>query len=309
MLSFEERDLARRMREVGASIVVPHPPMLRGARRAHSNLFAALAAVMTTAIVIVTIAQLDARISNTLGPPPSPSASGGLRATPTASAAASANVSPTPSHRATPYGGVPASTVTAGPRTITGMVYELDARGERHPVGGVRVDVFVYGYGAYHWMTDVTDGTGRYELWGFAEDTTAVIYAAKQSYVQPCAVWVLIAGDYMRDVEIVPVSAGGAAATAAARRGVAPFLTGVVYEQRADGARIPIANAVITLGGDMQPVAATTVTDDFGRYLLCSVRVLPDVLSATAPGYTGTLPLNEVNVVGDITTLDIELKR
>jgi hypothetical protein len=313
MLSFDERDLARRMRELAASIVVPQAPTLRAARGLHVNVLTALAGVMTIAIVIVTVAQLDGLISESLGPQsPIPSVGGSIRAT--SSASASPSASPTPSHRATPNADTPR--ITPGAHTVTGMVYELDAQGQRRPVAGVSVMVYLYGMGGGHWMTDVTDAAGRYELWGLPEDKTAVISAVKQGYVQPCGAWVLIAGSYVRDIEIVATSLGGAAATAAARRGSTPFLTGVVYEQRSGGARTPIANAMVTLGGGLMPAAATTVTDDLGRYLLCSVPAFPDTLSVTAPGYTQVPHFIcaqdgcwNVGLVGDSTIVDVEMKR
>lgn len=274
---------------------------------------AVLIAVMTIAVAIMWIARLDAGISTTPGlDAREPSASESRRATPAVSGATSLNASPTASHRATPNLTTPYITA-AGPRTITGMVYELDAYGSRRPVGGVSVAayVFAYGRGTVPWMTDVTDPTGHYELWGRPRGAT-VISAVKQSYVPPCAV---VTGDEVHDIEIVPTSMGGAAATAAAQRGGTPFLTGIVYEQRADGARVPVANAAISLGSERWVLAATTVTDDLRRYLLCSVPALPDSLFVTVPGYTALVPSTCTgdecwNIrLGDITILDVEMKR
>lgn len=282
------------------------------ARALRIKVFAALAAVTAIAAGIVLIAQRDDAISKIVGP---------SAPVPSVSAAASLAARPTPSHRATPNSVLPAALpVWAGTRTVTGTIYELGAQGDRHPVSGVSVHVWVFGTavaGAYPWMTDVTDATGRYELWGLPDYASVVIWAAKQGYLQPCAVSVQITGDYVRDVEIVPTSSGGAAAAAAALRGGGPFLTGIAYEQRPDGGRIPVANVAIAQGKETWAVAATTVTDDLGRYLLCSVPAVPDALDAAAPGYTAMVPFEciaddrcwNVRLVGNMTILDIEMKR
>ena len=187
-------------------------------------------------------------------------------------------MSPTPSHRATPYTGLPSSTFLATPGvtwTITGTITELGPQGQQ-PVAGARIDVFLYSSRrGGHWMTDVTEADGRYELWGIPTGAIAVLYAGKRTgdYLQPCVHEVTVTSDMSRDIEIVPKAAGGAAASAAARRGTGPFLTGVVFEQLADGTSVPIPNALVWIGGDMTPVGATASTCGAQRQPTWSVRV------------------------------------
>ena len=128
-------------------------------------------------------------------------------------------------------------------------------------------------------------------------------------YLQPCGHEVTVKSDTSLDIEIVPRSAGGAAANAAARRGPGPFLTGVVYGQLPDGTRAPLPGAQVYLDGDMAPLAATTITDADGRYVLCGIPPDRHEFGATAAGYdNGKNPYRSIDVAGDM-TLDLELRR
>lgn len=309
MLTFDERELGRQMRELAARIVVPTTPPIAERRRVSA--WPALASVALLLIVVATVAPLATRHSQTVSP-------GSPAPVPVATATPSAcpSTSPRPSHRATPYPGVPgipgtfflASCVT---HRITGTITELGPEGQR-PVASARVSVYLYASNrSGHWMTDVTEADGRYELWGIFPDAVAVLYAttADGRYVQPCVHQVRVTGDVSVDIEIVPRSAGGAAANAAARRGTGPFLTGVVFGQGLDGTRAPIPGAMVWIDGDMQPLAATTITDADGRYGLCGVPRGRHEFAVTAPGYDMSRnPGRMIEVAGDM-TLDVELKR
>jgi len=283
---------------------------MRDARALRIKVFAALIAVTAIAAGIVLTAQRDGGMSTVVDP-----------STPVSSvsAGASLSASPTPTHRATPNALLPPALHPSGTRTVTGTIYELGAQGDRHPVSGVSVHVWIFeGRGASPWMTDVTDATGRYELWALPDNASVMIWAARQGYVQPCSASIVVERDSVRDVEIVPTSSGGAAAAAAALRGSGPFLTGIVYEQSPDGARIPVANAAVAQGSPSWAVAATTVTDDLGRYLLCAVPAVIDYVFVAAPGLTQATPSTctddgcwnyRPRPFGDITILDFEVKR
>jgi hypothetical protein len=309
VLSFEERELGQRMQGLAAMVVVPPAPTL--AARGRVPLLPVLASVIVAVVVLVTVGQIATREGNTLSPrSPVPV----VTATPTPSPSPVAT--PTQSHRATPFTGLPSSTFLATPgvtHTITGTITELGPQGQQ-PVAGARIDVYLYSSSrSGHWMSDVTETNGRYELWGIPSGAIALLYAGKGNdleYVQPCVHEVTVTNDVSLDIEIVPRLAGGAAANAAARRGSATFLTGVVYGQPPDGTRAPLPDAVVWLDGDMTPLAATTITDPDGRYVLCGIPRGRHDFAVTAEGGYDILknPQRSIDVAGDM-TLDVELRR
>jgi hypothetical protein len=308
VLSFEERELGRRMQGLAAMVVVPPSPPL--AARGRLPLLAVLASVTVAVVVLLTVGQIATREGNTLSPrSPVPV----VTATPTPSRSPVAT--PTQSHRATPFNGLPSSTFLATPgvtHTISGTITELGPQGQQ-PVAGARIDVYLYAsHRSGHWMSDVTEADGRYELWGIFSGAIAVLFAGKGNgeYVQPCVHEATVTSDMSLDIEIVPRSAGGAAASAAARRGPGAFLTGVVYGQLPDGTRAPLPDAMVALDGDVAPLAADTITDADGRYVLCGIPRGPHDLAAMAEGGYDIFknPPRSIDVAGDM-TLDVELRR
>jgi hypothetical protein len=308
VLSFEEREFGRRMQGLAAMVVVPPAPPL--AARGSFPLLPVLASVTVAMVVLVIVGQIATREGNTLSPrSPAPV----VTTTPTPSRSPVAT--PTPSHRATPFAGLPSSTFLATPgvtHTISGTITELGPQGQQ-PVAGARIDVYLYASGrSGHWMSDVTEADGRYELWGIPSGAIAVLYAGKDNgeYVQPCVHEVTVTSDMSLDFEIVPRSAGGAAANAAARRGPGTFLTGVVYGQLPDGTRAPLPDAMVALDGDVAPLAADTITDADGRYVLCGIpRGSHDFAAIAEGGYDiFKNPPRSIDVAGDM-TLDVELRR
>ena len=312
MLSFEERELARQFRELGARIVVPRAAPQRG--RAGIPLLALLVALAAIAIVVAIVARGDD--SWNTASPPSPRESRPASPSGTAGVVAS----PTPSHRATPYGGLP-SQILPPPGTthsVTGTITELGADGLQHPVTGARIDVWVdlpSGTG-YHWMSDVTDASGRYELWGIPAGATATLYAGTAATLQPCAHQTRMDGDASLDIEVVPVAGGSAAVRAAVGRwydaqrlGRVPLIiSGQAFERAADGGRIPVPDARVWIGGDMEPLIAVTFTDARGNYVMCApAKPLEHELVATAAGYRSSkaLPYD----YGNGLTVDFEMSR
>lgn len=319
------------MRELAAAIVVPAAPPI--AARGRVPLWPALAPVAVLLIILAIVPQLATRNGETLGPSsPAPVPTATPLSTPLVTPSPCPSVSPTPSHRATPNPRLPSSTLlptACVTHTITGTITELGPQGQQ-PVAGARIDVFLYSSRrGGHWMSDVTEADGRYELWGIPSGAVAVLYAGKDNggyvgyvglnppgpefvrvYLQPCGHEVTVKSDTSLDIEIVPTSAGGAAASAAARRGPGPFLTGVVYGQLPDGTRAPLPNAMVLLDGDSDPLAAATITDADGRYVICGVSRGVHYVAATSEGYARNdkNPDRRIDVTGDM-TLDLELKR
>ena len=308
MLTFDERELGRQVRELAATIVVPTAPPIAARRRV--SRWPALASVA----VLVTVSQLATRDGQTLSPG-SPTTVPTATATPPVTPSPCPSAGATPSHRATPYPGLPSSTffpTSCVTHTITGTITELGPEGQR-PVEGARIDVYlIASHRSGHWMTDVTEADGRYELWGVFTDAIAVLYAGKGDglYVQPCVHQVTVSSDMSVDIEIVPRSAGGAAANDAARRGTGSFLTGVVFGQGPDGTRAPIPEAMVFLDGNITALNATTITDADGRYVLCGIpRGSHEFAATAAGGYDiSKNPPRTIDISGDM-TLDVELKR
>lgn len=313
MLTFDERELGRQMRELAATIVVPTAPPI--ATRGRFPQWPALASVAVLVIALVTVSQIATRDGHSLGPgSPTPVPTVTATATPPVTPSPCPSVSPTPSHRATPYPGLPGPTflpTTCVTHTITGTITELGPQGQR-PVEGARVNVYLFApHRSGHWMSDVTGADGRYELWGIFTDAIALLIAGKGNsladwHFQPCVHQVTVTSDMSVDIEIVPPSAGGAGASAAARRGTGPFLTGVVFGQGPDGTRAPIPGAMVFLDN----VTASTMTDADGRYVLCGIpRGSHEIDATAAGGYDITKnPTRKIDIAGDM-TLDIELKR
>jgi hypothetical protein len=312
VLTFDERELGRQMRELAATIVVPTRTSI--ARRGRFPLWPALASLAVLVIVLASVSQLARRDGQTLSPgTPAPLHTAMATATPPSTPSPCPSASPTPSHRATPYPGLPGPTffpTSCVTHTISGTITELGPQGQR-PVEGASVWVYLFApHRSGHWMSDVTGADGRYELWGIFTDAIALLITSKgdslNGYRQPCVHQVTVTSDMSVDIEIVPQSAGGAAANAAARRGTGPFLTGVVFGQGPDGTRAPIPGAMVFLDNTV----ATTITDADGRYVLCGIPGGSHELEATAAGGydISKNPARKFDIFGD-TTLDVELKR
>lgn len=305
MLSFEERDLARRMRELGARIVVPETPRRRSASVV--PLLAAIAALVVVLIVLVAIVRSDDTFNTASPSSPSP------RPSPSVSPSSGVIATPTPSHRATPYGGLPPQLLPSpGPTyTISGTITQLGPDGQQHPVPGARIDVWVGLDGrGYHWMGDRTDIDGRYELWGIPRGSRATLYASSDGSLQPCAHQIAMFDDESEDIEIVP-SGGAAAAGAAVGRGArlrpSAVIYGQVFERGPDGARVAVSNAMIWVGGDTEPVTATTIADSNGNYVICGIADLRHEFIATAPGFSGSKPIVSADANG--VEIDFEMIR
>jgi hypothetical protein len=87
-----------------------------------------------------------------------------------------------------------------------------------------------------------------------------------------------------------------------------PVLTGIVYEQTAQG-KVPIRGAKLWYSPIMDLTGATTTTDNDGRYALCRLPVffkLQD-LYVTATGYQ--VLDTAVSITSDVTHFDVSLKR
>jgi len=162
---------------------------------------------------------------------------------------------------------------------VSGVVSESTSQGAR-PLAGVSVNAWIdqgtFGY-SYWWAHGpvATDAAGRYQLSGLPDAATAWVQAWKddrREYVQQCAApMVTLHGDMTADVHLVRkanLSASGSADLASAPG--TRVVSGVIFETT-DAGRQPVAGALVAFAPVVDTIAADTVSDAAGRYLLCGL--------------------------------------
>src|SRR5688572_30199946 len=151
-----------------------------------------------------------------------------------------------------------------------------------------------------------TDANGRFSF-TVAQGAQVRLQSAADGF-QPCQVVVRANTDVTQDIHVVVDRQQLGSHLPPELLAHTPVLAGVVYEQ-ATGGRTPLADVRVSLDslGGLGFVAATTLTDADGRYILCGLADDPSTyLFAWKEGYR--LFESSVNVTGN-TTLDIELRR
>jgi len=188
-----------------------------------------------------------------------------------------------PASLTSPGGTLPASGSTgSGPHptigqlTLSGVVSETIPGGSR-PLVGASVNAWVqeaalgYSYGWAHGPT-YSDSAGHFRLTSLGNSTTIQLQVWKEGYVQQCASpRVAMLSDIQLDAQLV-----SRVTVSASPESIAPpasgfrSVSGVILEETAAGTQ-PVANAYV----DFEPIedfpAALTLSDTFGRYLLCGV--------------------------------------
>ena len=153
-----------------------------------------------------------------------------------------------------------------------------------------------------------TDGNGSFSF-RVPQGAQVRLQSAAPGAFQPCQVVVRADADVMADIHVVLDPKQLGAHLPAELLGRTPVLSGVVFEQAGDGNRTQLADVRVELDGlgGLGWVAATTMTDADGRYVLCDLGDDPSsYLFASKAGYR----LFESKVtLGGNTTLDIELRR
>jgi hypothetical protein len=203
----------------------------------------------------------------------------------------------------------PAPAPPPGPRaTVSGTVWI-------HEANGLRPDVNRWMFG---WVQQATVGstTGQIPTDGNGRFTFTVPVGAQvrlqgshTDTYQPCQVVVRADGDVTRDIHLVADRQQLGARIPAELLSSTPLVSGVVYEQTGDSGRMPLADVRVELDGlgGLGWVAATTLTDASGRYILCGLADDPSTyMYASKSGYK--LFESVVKVVGN-TTVDIEMRR
>lgn len=153
-----------------------------------------------------------------------------------------------------------------------------------------------------------TDGNGRFTF-AVPPGAQVRLQSAAPGAFQPCQVVVHADTDVTADIHAVidPRQLGAHLPPELLAR--TPVLSGTVFEQATDGRRTPLADVRVELDAlyGLGVVAATTLTDANGRYILCGLADEPSTyLFASKAGYR--LFESSVTLNGN-TTLDIELRR
>jgi hypothetical protein len=223
---------------------------------------------------------------------------------------------PAPTVATTPAGlRGPRTPLPRGPNTLSGVVADNAPFGG-HPLAGVFVNAWIDtgAVGYSYWFARgpmVTDAAGRYQMSGLPESATAWVQAWKDDrhdYVQQCAApAVTLHGDLTADIQLV-----AKAKLAAASSSIPPsppgtrFVSGVVFKTAAAG-REPVAGAFVAFAPVVDSMAADTVSDAAGRYVLCG---LPETRTVGIGACVQPCrDLTEVTVPPGISSgVDIELK-
>ena len=189
---------------------------------------------------------------------------------------------------------------TGGSNVISGIVAERSRAGAR-PISGVSVWAWVQfpngnGYSAGRVLTDAS---GAYRFPNLP-NALVTMQAAGTGTDQPCASVVQLEGPAATvNIEVVPQ-----ADPIVDPNPSPPALVGVVYEMTASG-RQPVRGARVYFEWLFETVAATTTTDELGRYSLCR---LPGNGGVT-PVKTGYVTTGRSVSASGVTQLDMEMKR
>ena len=189
---------------------------------------------------------------------------------------------------------------TGGSGVISGVVNQRSAAGTQ-PLGGASVWAWVqfpdHGYSAGRVQTNAN---GEYRFPDLPR-ALIIMQVGGTGYDQPCA---------------SPVQFNGASETVNLEvvSSTAPIfdpdpppaaLKGVVYEN-AESGRKPVPGARVYFETLFEIVAATTTTDELGRYSLCRLPSFDSFVTPVKAGYVTTG--RSVSVSG-VTEMDIEIKR
>ena len=190
---------------------------------------------------------------------------------------------------------------TGGSSVIRGTVVERSRESIR-PAAGASVWAWVQypngnGYSAGRIQTD---SLGVYQFGGLP-NALIVMQTAAPGFDQPCASIVQLAGP-SATANLELVSQANPIAEADPPR---PSLVGTVYEITASG-RQPVPGARVYFETLFEIVAATTTTDQLGRYSFCR---LPSFDSFVTPVRSGYVTSSRAVSVSGRVEMDLEMKR
>lgn len=191
---------------------------------------------------------------------------------------------------------------TGGTNVISGVLLERTLSGTR-PFAGGSVWAFVYlGNRGYSAGRAATNANGEYRF-PLLPDALVVMHGGGGKYDQPCASVVsLLTPSATADVEVVSEDA-----PIVDEDPPPPALFGVVYEMTANG-RQPVPQARVFFEAPYEGVvAATTTTDQSGRYSLCRLPSLGSFVTPVKQGYL--IAGRSVSITGGVIQLDLEMRR
>lgn len=206
--------------------------------------------------------------------------------------------------------GVVAPTPTpsvVGP-AVVGTVW-LHTREGIRPFSGAPLGGWVQSQSSGSWRWGSVDDAGHYSLPASDDALVRVQVAAGVATYQPCAVTFTPGDRQPRDVHVVSDPEQLGARLPPDLIGGTRTLAGSVYEVDGDGVRVPIGQARVTLDAlsGLGFVAATTLTDSDGRYVLCGLdHDTSTYVFSSKDGYR--LFEQNISVTND-TTLDIQMRR
>ena len=202
----------------------------------------------------------------------------------------------------------PSPTPSVGGPAVVGTVWLHTREGirpfSRAPLGGW---VELPSNGGWRWGS--VDDAAHYSLPAPDEALVRVQVAAGVGTYQPCAVTFIPGDRRPRDVHVVSDPEQLGARLSPDLIGRTRTLSGFLYEVDGDGLRVPVAQARVTLDAQsgLGFVAATTLTDSDGRYVLCGLdHDTSTYVFASKDGYR--LFGQDVPVRND-TILDIQMRR
>lgn len=191
---------------------------------------------------------------------------------------------------------------TGGSRAISGVVRGRTAAGTQ-PLAGAFVWAWVQmASSGYSRGRVETDASGNYRI-SDLPPALILLQAWSAGYDQPCGSLVeLTAPSATADIELVAETN-----PVVMPEPPAPALYGVVYEDAAGG-RKPVSGARVFFETSMDLVAATTTTDEQGRYTLCRLPALSP-FQAVTPVKAGYITQATTVSVSGVTQLDLEMER
>lgn len=189
--------------------------------------------------------------------------------------------------------------------TVTGTVWDHGQAGPSPTSSGVVFGWISNERGGHTTGSIAIGADGRYKF-SVPTDTTRVHVNSPKN--QPCVASVAITGNVTMDVHTVTDALQLGAHLPDLLSSQQPTLSGMVYEQSSNG-RLPLANTKIYLDGldGLGLIIATTLTDNEGRYVLCSVPPIRGLIVQAA--LTGFQLFESKGDLTGVTTLDIEMRR
>jgi hypothetical protein len=182
-----------------------------------------------------------------------------------ATTACATEATPTASKPAPPEVPVVVPPVPSPSYTISGVVYD-NTPGDRRPAPGFLLEV-----SSARDTVVAADSVGRYSapVWG---DLVVIEPVASSTFLAPCPSgtdWVGQNPSRSFDVDVVSAAVLSTSGLPASYHTSALYISGTVTEATAEGPR-PVSGAVVALGDPATVSYATTLSDNSGRYLVCT---------------------------------------